>query len=803
MSKRLLLSLFILANISGFCQVVTVKDRQTASPLEQVYLMDGHPGHTVITNAAGQADLSGFPDTSLISFRLTGYGTVLMRYDEIIQNGLSVQMEHSILSEEIIVAASRWQQPKEQIPGRVMTITPKEVALQNPQTAADLLGMSGEVFIQKSQQGGGSPMIRGFATNRLLYAVDGVRMNSAIFRAGNIQHVISLDPFALENTEVLFGPGSVIYGSDAIGGVMSFRTLSPALSTGEEPVVSGKVSTRYATANNEKTGHFDIHIGWKKWAALTSVSHHGFGDLRMGSNGPDDYLRPFYVQRADSTDRVIANEDSRDQAPTGYQQFNIMQKLRFRPNQQWDMQYAFHYSATSSYSRYDRLTEVTNDGLPVAAVWNYGPQKWIMNHLALTYNSPDNRFYDMFTLRLAHQYFEESRIDRRWNHHRLRTQTEQVHASSLNADFIKRAGRQEYCYGVEIIRNDVASEGSAVHILTGAPMPVASRYPASSWSSYAAYASYQLQLSSTILLQSGIRYNHFSIRSDFRKSLEFFPFAFESASIENGALTGSLGAVWQPSASWTIRGSLSTGFRAPNVDDVGKIFDFQEGEVVVPNPGLKAEYAYNAEAGLVKSFGKTLKIDITGYYTLLDNAMVRRDYRVNGQDSILYDSKMAKALAIQNAAEARVWGLHTGFELKLPYHFTLSSRFNYQLGNEEMDNGMTSRSRHAAPWFGVSRLTCSPGKLVVQLYSFYSGGVSFNHLNIEEQGKPQLYAKDENGNPYAPSWYTLNLKIMYPLSEKIRVSTGIENMTDQRYRPYSSGIAGAGRNCIIALHAAL
>ena len=115
----------------------------------------------------------------------------------------------------------------------------QDVQFQNPQTTADLLSNSGEVFIQKSQQGGGSPMIRGFATNRVLIAVDEVRMNNAIFRSGNLQNVISIDPFAVENTEVLFGPGSVIYGSDAIGGVMSFTTLAPKFSDSSKVLISG------------------------------------------------------------------------------------------------------------------------------------------------------------------------------------------------------------------------------------------------------------------------------------------------------------------------------------------------------------------------------------------------------------------------------------------------------------------------------------------------------------------------------------------------------------------------------------
>src|SRR5690606_5080847 len=177
---------------------------------------------------------------------------------------------------EVVVSGIRWPQSSETIPLKIHSIPAKELSLHNPQTTADLLGVTGKVFIQKSQQGGGSPMIRGFATNRLLYTVDGIRMNTAIYRGGNIQNVISLDPFAIENTEVLFGPGSVIYGSDAIGGVMSFQTLTPRLSLSDDATVSGNASARYSSANKEQTGHFDINMGWKKWAMVTSLSSWDF-----------------------------------------------------------------------------------------------------------------------------------------------------------------------------------------------------------------------------------------------------------------------------------------------------------------------------------------------------------------------------------------------------------------------------------------------------------------------------------------------------------------------------------------------
>ncbi len=106
-------------------------------------------------------------------------------------------------------------------------------------------------------------MIRGFATNRILLSVDGVRMNNAIFRGGNLQNVISIDPFTIKKTEVTFGPGSVIYGSDAIGGVMNFYTQKPRFSFADSLAFSGNVNYRFASANSENTAHVDLILASK------------------------------------------------------------------------------------------------------------------------------------------------------------------------------------------------------------------------------------------------------------------------------------------------------------------------------------------------------------------------------------------------------------------------------------------------------------------------------------------------------------------------------------------------------------
>jgi hemoglobin/transferrin/lactoferrin receptor protein len=780
-------------------QTITIKDQETKEPIEFVTLFEEYSNVSAVTDIEGQADVSGFKDAKKILIRSLGYQQRNLNYEEIEAQNFLIFLEPSNFSlEEVVVSATRWRQSTSEIPSQIISISSKEVALQNPQTAADLLGLSGKVFVQKSQQGGGSPMIRGFATNRLIYTVDGVRMNNAIFRGGNIQNVISIDPYAVENTEVLFGPGSVIYGSDAIGGVMSFQTLTPQLSTTAKPIVSGKAAARYSSANNEKTGHFDVNVGGKKWAFVTSFSTWDYDHLRQGSNGPDDYIKDIYVQRQDSLDVVITQDDPLLQIPSAYSQLNLMQKVRFQPNENWDFQYGFHFSETSPYGRYDRHNRQRN-GTARYAEWYYGPQKWMMNHLDIHHKSGGG-VYDQFTLRLAHQSFEESRISRNLNASNRENRREQVEALSANLDFTKSLGsRHTLFYGLEYVQNDVTSDGTEESIITGLVSDGPDRYPQAKWRSMAAYLNHEFRLSDQFSLQGGLRYNHFLLDADFSQNADFYPFPFTMAEIDRGALTGSLGGVYRPSESWVMKVNFGTAFRSPNVDDIGKIFDSEPGAVVVPNPDLKAEYAYNMDLGVAKVFNDAVKVDLTGYYTTLQNAMVRRDFQLNGKDSIVFDGELSQVQAIQNVAVANVFGLQAGIEIKLPDGFRLSSDLNVQQGEEESDDGTVGPSRHAAPWFGRTRLNYRADRLDLQFYAVYQGERAHEDLAIDERGKTEIYALDENGNTYSPAWYTLNIKASYSINESFQVGAGLENLTDQRYRPYSSGISGPGRNFVMSV----
>jgi len=806
MNKIIIFSCLFFASISiAYAQKISIYDQQTKEPLDGVILISDSPQLSIYTNSIGVADISAFSEAKKIQIRLLGYKTLIKSYSELKEADFKIELVHAPFNiDQVLVSATRWHQTAQNVPSKVISILPKEVKFQNPQTAADLLAVSGKIFIQKSQQGGGSPLIRGFATNRLIYTIDGVRMNTAIFRGGNLQNVINLDPFATENTEVLFGPGSVIYGSDAIGGVMSFKTLTPQFSINdEEMLISGKSVMRYSSANSEKTAHFDVNIGWKKWAIITSFTSWEFDHLRQGSHGPDDYLKEYYPQRMDSLDRIIIQDDPLLQVPSAYSQKNLMQKIRFKPNESWDFQYGFHYSLTSPYGRYDRHNRVRN-GTARYSEWNYGPQKWMMNNFSI-YHNANNLIFDQMTLRLAQQTFEESRISRNFNGNIRERRIEEVFAYSTNIDFSKSINKKNTLYyGLEYVANYVNSTGfdeiifndilKADSVINGA-----ARYPNAVWTSLGAYINNEYRLSDNLTLQAGLRYNQIIIEADFSNNIDFYPFPFSTAEVNNGALTASLGGVYRPNEKLVIRANFGTAFRAPNVDDIGKMFDSEPGAVVVPNPDLQAEYAYNFDLGIAKVFSDYVKIDLTGYYTILQNALVRRDFQLNAQDSIFYDGEMSKVQAIQNAAVANVYGLQFGIEVKLPSGFMFLSDLNYQIGKEELDDGTLSPSRHASPMFGVSRLRYKYKDLTLEFNTIYQAEHSHDDLSVSERGKYEIYALDKNGNTFSPAWYSLNFKSFYKLNQTIDIIAGIENISDQRYRPYSSGISAAGRNFILSL----
>ncbi len=783
---------------NAYAQSVKVVDKTTKTPIPGVAVFNKNQTTTEVTDEDGLVNLDKFLDTELIFFQHISFNLKSLKKEKVNTNYIYLESNQLGL-DEVIISASNFKQNKREIPKSIAIVNADQIKFNNPQTSADLLENTGKVYIQKSQLGGGSPMIRGFSTNRLLISIDGVRMNNAIFRGGNLQNVISIDPLSIEKTEVILGAGSTIYGSDAIGGVMSFYTKSPKLSYTDSLIVDSNVMLRYATANQEKTAHVDVNLGLKKWGFLTNVTYTDFNDLRMGSHGPTEYLRPEYVVTENNQDVIIENNNPKIQKFTGYNQINLMQKVAYKPKDNLDFDLGLFYTTTSDYPRYDRLIRYRGDNLR-SAEWNYGPQRWFMSNLKVTKTSSKATFYDNIKATFAYQNFEESRIDRDFEDIIRNIHEESVNALSFNLDLEKDLSKKSSLfYGFEYVFNKVNSIGYTENIEDNTTENTVSRYPdGATWNSAAIYANFKYKPNEKFVLQSGLRYNNVTQSADFTDNNQYLNLPFDQSKINADALTASTGITWLPNDILQWKLNLSTAFRAPNIDDVGKVFDSEPGSVVVPNNNLKPEYAYNGELGLKLNFNKKVVFDLATYYTYLDNALVRRDGDLNGETEIIYNNELSNVQSIQNASKSWIYGFEFAALWNISDQLKLTSRYNFIGGTEETD-GVEVPVRHVAPNFGDTHLMWQSDKFKLDGFVNYNNKLSFTQLAPSETEKDYIYALDENGNPYSPSWYTLNLRTQYQIAEDTIVTATLENITDQRYKTYSSGIAAPGRNLIVSL----
>lgn len=794
----MLLLFLLLFKVVG-AQDIKVLNTITEEPIFGVAIFDANKTKSVFTNFKGIANLEKFASADTLYFQHISHITKHLTKAEVLKTKIVYLDANTQGLQEIVVSASKFEQHKRDIPQKIVNSNAEIIEFTNPQTTADALQNTGSVFVQKSQLGGGSPMIRGFSTNRLLITVDGVRMNNAIFRGGNVHNVVAVDPLSIQSTEVTLGSGSVIYGSDAIGGVMSFYTKTPQLSYADTLMVNANALIRYASASDEKTAHLDVNLGYKKWGFLTSATFTDFNDLEMGSHGPEDYLRPEFVISNNGNDNIISNPNPKVQKFSGYSQLNLTQKIRFEPYKNLSFDLGLHYSKSSDIPRYDRLIRYRDEALR-SAEWNYGPQQWFMSNLQVTRLSSGSNLYDKIKATIAYQNFQESRIDRDFQSADRRFRKEAVDAYSFNLDFEKRLSEKtRLFYGAEYVFNKISSNATVQNINTGNISNTVSRYPdGATWSSAAAYTSLKYKPSTKFVFQSGLRFNHVTSKADFTENNAFLNLPFQSSRNTAGALTGTAGLTWSPNETMQWKLNAASAFRAPNIDDIGKVFDSEPGSVVVPNETLRPEYAYGGEVGLKLDFNKKLVLDLSTYYTYLDNALVRRDYNLNGETEIVYDGELSNVQAIQNASKAWIYGFEVGLKMALTKTLEFTSQYSV-IGGTEENNNIEVPIRHVAPNFGDTHLVWKYKDLTVDAFAMYNGELSFNELAPSEKEKGFIYAADKNGNPYAPAWYTLNLRTQYKVGDNTTLSAAIENITDQRYRPYSSGIAAPGRNLIFAL----
>ncbi len=795
--KFTLFFVVLIANFDGFTQQIKVVNIETKKGIENVFVYNISKTLSAISDTNGMVNITIFSKKDTLIFTHQTYKTFTIPKLNV-ANVISLKEKQINLNPVEITAAQSRDKALEVI-SKIDKIDARTVLLNNPQTSADLLALSGGVYIQKSQMGGGSPVIRGFEANRVLLVVDGVRLNNAIYRSGHLQNVITIDNAILEKTDVIYGANSVIYGSDAIGGVVDFHTKTPQFREKNDSINNNSVSNyfRYSTANQEKTAHLDFNLGGKKLASLTSVTFSNYGDLTMGkqqnSSYPNFGIEKYYTKRINNKDTMLRKDDFYKQIGTAYSQTDVLQKLSYKLSKKITLNLNTQYSTTSNIPRYDRLTDYKNDKLKWIE-WSYGPQNRLLTSLS-TRIKADNKWFNRVDLLASYQKIEEERITRRFGNNNRITRNEAVNVYGFNANFIKlKHNESEWFYGAELTHNTVASSAFSENIVTSAKSSASTRYPdnGSTLSNVAAYVSYKNNFSEHLTFDVGARYNYSFLKLAFADT-SFVKLPFKTTTINNGALTGSAGMLYHPSEKWKIRMAVSTAFRNPNVDDAGKVFAKRD-YVMVPNKNLIPEYAYNGEIGITRSFyGDNIKLNVLGFYTILKNAIVRDYFKFNDLDSMRYEGEMLKIQANVNTSEAIVYGASVNIYGKITDEFSFKSSFNYTVGKNTVDNVPMA---HIPPLYGRTDFIIDSAPFIITFYAEYQAWKWL--ADYSPYGEDNADKATVNGTP---AWQTFNMSVAIKIRKSFMLQAALENMLDTNYRPFSSSVSAAGRNFIITFRA--
>lgn len=789
---------FIMFSYVVNAQTVKVTDQTTLQALPLVAIHSNNPNASTLTNMQGLADLKAFKQADSIYFTHMGYVTKMYGYQALSALNFRIALiEKPFSLDEIVVSASRFEEKMRDVAQPIQVIKSRELAFINQQTMADVIQNSGNVLVQKSQLGGGSPIIRGFETNKVLMVVDGVRMNNAIYRGGHIQNILTLDNAIMDKVEIVFGPGSVVYGSDALGGVMHFYTKDPVL--GHQ---KANAFTRFSSASNEKTAHFNVNLARKKLASLTSVTASDFGDLRQGNERNPFYgdwgKRLWYVERIANKDTMMANKDFNIQKQSGYKQLDIVQKFLFKQSSVISHLLNIQYSTSSNVPRYDRLT-LLQGTVPRFAEWYYGPQKRFFASYTLQLKN-ENRFYNHGRVIIGYQQVEESRHERRFKNNSLRHRIENLDIFTFNADFAKNMQRHELRYGLDAWYNNVNSSARIEDIVNGVSSPLDTRYPSggSTMKSLAGYTTYTYEINEKMILNSGIRANNVQLRSKFTDKT-FFPFPFDEVEQNNIALNGNIGLIFMPDRGWRVTFAGSSGFRAPNVDDLSKVFESVPGRVVVPNPNLKPEFTKNIDIGFSKSIDGFITVGANAFYTWYTDAITTIPGLFNGADQILYNGQLSWVSMNVNAAKAYIYGGNAYFDAGLTDHFSINSTLNYTFGRIKTDTTDYPLD-HIAPVFGKTSFNLKMKKFRGEFFVQYSGAKKAKDYNLKGEDNASYSADPING--YMPAWLTLNLRTAYQFNENFQIQLALENILDQNYRVFASNISSPGRNFVVTLRGA-
>jgi hemoglobin/transferrin/lactoferrin receptor protein len=401
-------------------------------------------------------------------------------------------------------------------------------------------------------------------------------------------------------------------------------------------------------------------------------------------------------------------------------------------------------------------------------------------------------------LTASYQNIEESRYQRDRGNPVKQNRIENVQVAGLLIDFRKKWEKHEISTGIDVQMNDVRSKAYTLNINTGARGKLDTRYPEeNSYNSVGIYAQHIYKMADgKLVLNDGIRLQGNWLHSTIiDQSTGLRP--YNDIKQSPVGASGNLGLAYMPNAGLRINGGLATGFRAPNIDDLAKIFESStaQRQLVIPNPDLKPEYTITPELNVQKSLWENLvKLEAGVYYTWFRNAIVKDKYPVNGQDSIVYNGQKYQTLASQNNAKANLYGWNVALSVLPAKGLEIASTLTYTYGQYTRPNGIKVPLDHIPPMFGKTSIRYSARRWNAELWSMYNAWKRIEDYNPDGEDNAQYATPDG-----MPSWVTFNVRGQFTITKNLSIQAAVENLADRNYRVFSGGFSAPGRNFLTTL----
>ena len=648
------------------------------------------------------------------------------------------------------ITATRTTSNSFDVPTAVTTVSSDEIERQTPQIVPDLLRGQTGVFIQETTPGQAIPIVRGLKGSEVLYLVDGMRLSNAIFRNAPNQYMAFLDPFNVEQIEVVRGASSTLYGSDAMGGVVNVLTNTPHFS-GAHWQHSAIVNSSYASAANGFQNHLKLSAGKDDIAVLGGFGYQDFDNRTAG--------------------------DDEEQAFTAYNSWSGNAKVVYTPSTAHELLLDMQFLSQPNTQRFDELVAGYGQTQPSSAVFNFEPNERLFLHGRYRFIQA-TALFDSLEIHAAHQRITDDRRARDFGD----TVESREENASLLSGFTLQASlahwpQSKLVYGLEFYHDEVTSNREDTDIVRGSSETKSSRFPnGSSMDSFACYGNETLQLGKRWQLVLGSRY------SQYLTQLAKADRAV-GAKLNHQDVTGNVGLSYLIIDSLKFVSNFGRGFRAPNIFDLGTLGPRPNNRYNAANTDLQPETVISWDFGF-KFQNSAWQAEAIGY---------RSDYRDKITTVLTGDVIDGRdVVQNQNVNRLKLYGAEFGSRYFATDHLQIYGNLNYTYGEEIFDDSQVLPADRIPPLNGRFGIYYSvlPNLWLEGYTRFASEQARLSGRDLED---PRINPNGTSG------WATLNVRAGWKADRNLTLQLDLENLMDKNYREHGSGVDSAGMNAIASV----